>query len=156
MNITDTHIHLYSSEFDKDREDLIEHAQKNGINKFFMPNIDSTSVASMMELQYKYPGICFSMMGLHPCSVKENYKDELKVIEEWLNKEKFKAIGEIGIDLYWDKTFIKEQEIVFKKQIEWAYQYKLPIAIHSRNSFDEVYNFLIDMKSQEPYGIFHC
>ena len=156
MNITDTHIHLYSSEFDKDREDLIEHAQKNGINKFFMPNIDSTSVASMMELQKKYPGICFSMMGLHPCSVKENYAEELMSVERWLTKESFKAVGEIGIDLYWDKTFIKEQEFSFKKQIEWAHHYKLPIVIHSRDSFNEVYQCLIDMKSQEPRGIFHC
>jgi TatD DNase family protein len=156
MNITDTHIHLYAREFDNDREDLIEQAQKTGINRFFMPNIESTSIASMMELQQKYPGFCFAMMGLHPCSVKENFKEELKTVEEWLNKVQFKAIGEIGIDLYWDKTFIKEQEFALKKQIEWAHQYQLPIVIHSRNSFDEVYKNLIDMKSMEPRGIFHC
>jgi len=156
MNITDTHIHLYAEEFDKDRGDLIEQAQKTGINRFFMPNIDSTSIVKMMDLQHKYPGICFPMMGLHPCSVKENYKEELKTVEEWLSKEHFYAIGEIGIDLYWGKTFIKEQEFAFKKQIEWAHQYKLPIVIHSRDSFNEVYQCLLDMKSHEPRGIFHC
>jgi len=156
MNITDTHIHLYAEEFDKDREDLIEHAQKAGMNRFFMPNIDSTSIAPMMELQHKYPGICFSMMGLHPCSVKKTYKKELKIVQDWLSKETFSAIGEIGIDLHWDKTFIKEQEIAFRTQIEWANKYKLPIVIHSRESFNEVYKILVDMKDQQPRGIFHC
>ena len=156
MNITDTHIHLYATEFDNDREDLIEHAQKAGMNRFFMPNIDSTSIAPMMDLQQKYPGICFSMMGLHPCSVKKNYKKELKTVEDWLSKETFSAIGEIGIDLHWDKTFVKEQEIAFRTQIEWANQYKLPIVIHSRESFNEVYKILVDMNDMKPHGIFHC
>ncbi|MEI6815998.1 MAG: TatD family hydrolase, partial [Bacteroidota bacterium] len=126
MNITDTHIHLYAEQFDADRGNLMELAQKHAVTRFFMPNIDSSSIASMLELQHKYPDICFPMMGLHPCSVKENYLEEIKLVEEWLAKEKFYAVGEIGIDLYWDKTYIKEQEIAFARQLELAHQYQLP------------------------------
>lgn len=156
MNITDTHIHLYAEEYDIDREALILQAKKAGVNRFYLPNIDSTSINSMLQLEVKYPDVCFPMMGLHPCYVKDNFQEELNTVEEWLGKRTFKAIGEIGIDLYWDKTFIKEQEIAFKKQIEWAHHYHLPIVIHSRNSFDEVYALLIEMQACKPWGIFHC
>ncbi len=156
MNITDTHIHLYAEQFDADRGNLMELAQKHAVTRFFMPNIDSSSIASMLELQHKYPDICFPMMGLHPCSVKENYLEEIKLVEEWLAKEKFYAVGEIGIDLYWDKTYIKEQEIAFTRQLELAHQYQLPIVIHARESFDEIFKLLVQNKAQHPHGIFHC
>jgi TatD DNase family protein len=154
--LTDTHIHLYAEEFGSDRDLLIREAMDLGIQRFFLPNIDSTSVEGMFDLEKKYPGYCFAMMGVHPCSVKENWKDELALVEKHLGKRKFVAVGEIGIDLYWDKTFIKEQEEVFKTQISWANQYALPIVIHSRESFEEIFAILLKTKKENPAGIFHC
>src|SRR4051812_35901709 len=118
MILTDTHIHLYAEDFESDRDWLIKEAIDKGIQRFFMPNIDSTSVDVMLKVQQQYPKNCFPMMGLHPCSVKANWKEKLTAIEELLAEQKFYGIGEIGIDLYWDKTFVKEQEEVFKRQIE--------------------------------------
>jgi len=154
--ITDTHTHLYSDDFKEDLPQLLKVAGESGVERFFMPNIDSTSIDGMLALEKTYPGKCFSMMGLHPCSVKENWKDELKLAEDWLEKRSFVAVGEMGIDLYWDKTFIEEQKIVFKRQVELANQYKLPIVIHTRESFDVAYDLLKDVKKEEPCGIFHC
>jgi len=156
MLFTDTHIHLYASEFDSDRDLLIEQAGTQGVNRFFLPNIDSTSVDIMLSLEKRYPKYCFAMMGLHPCSVKENWREEFIHIEKHLSERAFAAIGEIGIDLYWDKTFVKEQEEVFRRQIELANQYKLPVAIHSRDSFEEIYTILLQTKKEIPCGIFHC
>ncbi len=153
--ITDTHTHLYAEEFDEDRPALISDAIHQGITRFFMPNIDSTSIGPMLELQQKYPENCFPMMGLHPCSVKENYLEEIRKIEKTLMNGHFSAIGEIGIDLYWDKTFINEQEEVFKLQADWAFQLNMPIAIHTRNSMVIVIDLLEKMKNR-PSGIFHC
>lgn len=156
MLFTDTHIHLYASEFDSDRELLIEQAIAQGVKRFFLPNIDRSSVASMLSLEKKYPENCFAMMGLHPCSVKENWREELSLIEKQLSERSFAAVGEIGIDLYWDKTVVKEQEEAFKRQIELANQYKLPVVIHSRESFEEIYTILLQTKKEIPCGIFHC
>jgi TatD DNase family protein len=151
----DTHTHLYSEEFNADRTAQINEAINLGVTKFYMPNVDSESIAGMMALEKEFPNNCFAMMGLHPCSVKENYLQELNTVEEWLKKRPFTAIGEIGMDLYWDKTFIKEQEIAFKQQIAWALEYNYSIIIHCRNAFDEIFEIL---KSYPvlPKGIFHC
>lgn len=151
----DTHTHLYSEEFDADRNEIIKNAITKGITKLYLPNVDSTSIDGMLQLEKEFPENCFAMMGLHPCSVKENYLEELAIIEGWLTKRKFVAIGEIGMDLYWDKTFLKEQEIAFKKQINWALAYNYSIVIHCRNAFDEIYSILNSYQTL-PKGIFHC
>ncbi len=156
MFLTDTHTHLYLEEFDKDREKVIHNAISEGIKYMLLPNIDSTSIDGLLNLCDQYPDNCFPLMGLHPTSVKENYKDELEIVDHWLQKRTFYAIGEIGIDLYWDKTFRKEQEIAFAEQIELAKKYQLPIVIHMRNSFDEIYDILQDDISAELTGVFHC
>ncbi len=156
MKITDTHTHLYAEEFNADRKVLIAEAKNKGVTKFFLPNIDSTSLEALYNTCDAYPELCFPMMGLHPCSVKENYKEELSIIKDQFNKRKFYAVGEIGIDLYWDKTFVKEQEEVFITQLEWALEFKLPIVIHSRNSTAEILNILKEHSSKNLTGIFHC
>lgn len=153
--IIDTHIHLYAEEFNTDREQLINKAIKNNIKKFYLPNIDSESIEVMHALEKAYPENCFAMMGLHPCSVKDNVEDELKLVEEWLAKRKYAAIGEIGIDLYWDKTHFEQQLYAFKKQIDWALQYDYAIIIHCRDAFNEVYECLRSYQKL-PKGIFHC
>lgn len=155
MILTDTHTHLYAEEFKTDISEVIERARQNYVNRFFLPNIDSDSIAGMIHLEELYPGCIFPMMGLHPCSVKENYKEELQVVEDWLDKRKFFAIGEIGIDLYWDKTFEKEQKEAFRFQIELAKKHDLPIIIHTRNSFDETYA-IVKEHATGLKGIFHC
>src|SRR5688572_14121065 len=156
MILTDTHTHLYLPEFDSDRDTLIAEAKASGIERFFLPNIDSSSKNAMHSLETKFPDNCFAMMGLHPTSVKENWKKELEAVEQNLNERKYVGVGEIGIDLYWDKTFIKEQEEVFKRQIELANHYKLPVSIHSRESFEEIYSILLQTKKEQPCGAFHC
>ena len=151
----DTHTHLYSEEFNEDRISSINHAMEKGISKFYMPNVDSSSIDGMLALEIHFPEHCFPMMGLHPCSVKENYREELDIVKKWLDLRRFSAIGEIGIDLYWDKTFIKEQELAFREQLYWALEYNYTVVIHCRNAFDEI---LAILKSFEklPKGIFHC
>ena len=156
MIITDTHTHLYAKEFEKDLSDLMVVAEAADIQRFFLPNIDSTSIQGMLDLETRFPGRCFPMMGLHPCSVKENWKDEMRIVEEWLSKRKFVAVGEMGIDLYWDKTFIEEQKEVFRQQVALANQNKMPIVIHTRDSFDVAYELLKEVKKEAPCGIFHC
>lgn len=156
MIITDTHTHLYSEEFDQDRDEMIQRALHKGVSRFFIPAIDSTCTASMYELEEKYPDHVFLMMGLHPTYVKDNYLDELLHVENELAKRKFCAIGEIGIDLYWDKNHLKEQLIAFRTQIKLAKKYKLPIVIHCREAFDEVFQILEEEKSEDLFGIFHC
>ena len=156
MIITDTHTHLYSEEFDQDRDEMIQRALHKGVSRFFIPAIDSTCTASMYELEEKYPDHVFLMMGLHPTYVKNNYLDELLHVENELAKRKFYAIGEIGIDLYWDKTHLVEQQIAFRTQIKLAKKYKLPIVIHCREAFDEVFQILEEEKSEDLFGIFHC
>jgi TatD DNase family protein len=151
----DTHIHLYAEEFSADRDQLIAKALRNGIVKFYLPNIDSESIDPMHSLESMYPQNCFAMMGLHPCSVKENVDQELQLVREWIEKRKYAAIGEIGIDLYWDKTFYAQQVMAFKKQIEWALEFNYPIVIHCREAFQEILDILLSYKKL-PKGIFHC
>jgi TatD DNase family protein len=154
--ITDTHTHLYSEEFDQDRNEMIQRAIGVGVSRFFIPAIDSTCTKAMYELEENYPENVFLMMGLHPTYVKENYLEELQHVENELKKRKFYAIGEIGIDLYWDKTRLQEQQIAFRTQIRLAKHYKLPIVIHCREAFDEIFDILEDEKSDDLFGIFHC
>lgn len=156
MQLTDTHAHLYSEEFDDDREQMIQRAIDWGVSRFFIPAIDSTCTAAMYNLEKNHPSHVFLMMGLHPCYVKENYEEELQHIETELAKRKFVAIGEIGIDLFWDKTTLELQKIAFKRQIQLAKKHKLPIVIHCRESFDEIFEVLESEKSEDLFGIFHC
>lgn len=156
MNITDTHTHLYSEEFDIDRAEMMQRALNNGVTRFFIPAIDSNYIQKMYALESDYPDNVFLMMGLHPTYVKDNYLDELQIVEQELANRKFYAIGEIGIDLYWDKTHLKEQQIAFRRQIQLAKKYKLPIVIHCREAFDEIFEILEEEKSEDLFGIFHC
>lgn len=158
MNLTDTHTHLFANEFDADIAEVIERAINAGVTKCFLPNIDSSSVATMLTLSQKFPNNCFPMMGLHPCSVNKNFREELEIVKSWLfeKNEKFYGVGEIGIDLYWDKTFFEEQKEAFRTQIEWAKELKLPIIIHTRNSFNEAYEIVKKLKNESLKGIFHC
>lgn len=156
MILTDTHTHLYSEAFDDDRNLVIERAMDLGVNRFFIPAIDSSYTTAMLDLEKSYPDNIFLMTGLHPTHVKENYLDELDHVEEMLASRKFYAVGEIGIDLYWDKTFLKEQQIAFKQQIQWAKKYAYPIVIHCRDGFDEIFQILEEEKGGELFGIFHC
>ncbi len=153
---TDTHTHLYSEEFEQDRGEMIQRAINAGVSRFFIPAIDSTCTQAMYDLEQDFPENVFLMMGLHPTYVKDNYEAELAHVASELAKRKFYAIGEIGIDLYWDKTHLKEQQIAFRQQIQWAKQYKLPIVIHCREAFDEIFGILEEEKSPELFGIFHC
>lgn len=156
MIITDTHTHLYSAEFDDDRNEMIQRAIDSGVSRFFIPAIDSTFTQSMYDLEKAYPENIFLMMGLHPTHVKDNYLEELQQVEEELAKRKFFAIGEIGVDLYWDKTHLPQQQAAFRKQIQLAKQYKLPIVIHCREAFDEIFEILEEEKAPDLFGIFHC
>ena len=154
--LIDTHCHLYLDEFKPDIREVINRAEAEGVEKFYLPAIDSTEIDNMLLLEKKFPGKCMAMMGLHPCSVKENYKDELFIVKEWLNKRKFAAIGEIGLDFYWDKTFTKQQYEAFRVQIEWSLEYNLPIVIHTRNAMQETINVIKEYVPGEVRGIFHC
>ena len=156
MVLTDTHTHLYSEEFSEDSEKMIQNAIASGVSRLFVPSIDSSYTQKMYALEAQYPENVFLMMGLHPCYVKENYEEELAHIINELANRKFAAIGEIGIDLFWDKSFLKQQQDVFVKQIQLAKQYKLPINIHCREAFNEVFEILEQEKSAELWGIFHC
>ncbi len=154
--ITDTHTHLYSEQFDEDRDAMMQRAKEAGVSRFFIPAIDSSYTERMFDLEKTYPKDVFLMMGLHPTSVKENFKEELQLVKKWIDKKDFIGIGEIGIDLYWDKTFLKQQEEVFRTQIRWAKEKKLPIIIHCRDAFDEIFTILEDEKDESLFGIFHC
>jgi TatD DNase family protein len=153
---------LYSTEFDTDRNEMIKRANQLGVKRFFLPNIDEESIEPMLNMMHEYPAQCYGMMGLHPCSVKENVDHQLKRIENALNQHQFVAIGEIGIDLYWDKTFFEQQKLAFKTQCLWALERNLPIAIHCRNAMNEIIELLDDLKAttgfkDKPFkGIFHC
>ena len=156
MILTDTHTHLYSEAFDMDRDQMIERALKAGISRFYLPAIDSSYTESMYALERKYPNHIFLMTGLHPTHVKHDFIVELAHVKENLEQRKFVAIGEIGIDLYWDKTSLKQQQEAFCLQIQLAKQYKLPIVIHCRDAFEEVFEILEAEKSDDLFGIFHC
>ena len=156
MQLIDTHAHLYAEEFKEDRPEMIQRAFDAGVTHLYLPNIDSTSIEGMLQLEAAYPGQCLPMMGLHPCYVKDNFQEELALVKSWLEKRSFPAIGEIGIDLYWDKTHIREQEEAFLTQVEWAKQYDLPIVIHSRDSMDLILELLRPVRHERQRGIFHC
>lgn len=154
--LIDTHTHLYAAQFDEDRAATIDRAVTAGVEQFYLPNIDSSSIDAMLELEATYPERCFAMMGLHPCSVQANYEAELAIVEQWLERRSFCAIGEIGLDLYWDKTFFEQQKDAFRRQIQWAKALDLPIVIHSRASTWEVIAILQEEKDEKLRGIFHC
>jgi TatD DNase family protein len=156
MIITDTHTHLYSEQFREDRNEIIKRAIASGVTRFFIPAIDSSYYQNMLELEKEFPKHTFLMTGLHPTSVKENFEEELAFVKNTLTERNFYGIGEIGIDLYWDKSFLKQQQIAFKTQIKWAKEKKLPIAIHCREAFDEIFEILEDEKNEQLFGIFHC
>lgn len=156
MIITDTHTHLYSEAFDEDRKEVIKRAIQLNITRFFIPAIDSTYTEAMFQLEQDFPEHVFLMMGLHPTHVKDNYKEELKHVEDMLAKRKFYAVGEIGIDLYWDKSTLGIQQEAFKHQIQLAKKYKLSIVIHCRDAFDEIFEVLETEKCEDLFGIFHC
>jgi TatD DNase family protein len=157
MNWIDTHTHLYLDQFKESIDAILDRCDEKGVNKLCLPAIDKNSFESMMSLAEKRPESIFPMIGLHPCSVKENYQEELNFIESQLDQpERFVAVGEIGIDLYWDTTFQKEQVIAFKKQIEWAKQLEKPIVIHARNSFREIFEVLEEVNDDKLYGVLHC
>lgn len=160
MLLIDTHTHLYAQEFDADRAQMIAKAIQNGVTKFYLPNIDSSSIAVMHQLESNYPANCFAMMGLHPCSVNEAVESELTLIKSHLFSRKYCAVGEIGMDLYWDKTFVEQQRMAFRTQIEWAIELNLPISIHCRDAYDEIYTILKEYCMPNEVnalrGIFHC
>lgn len=152
----DTHAHIYLEEFEKDRKDMLARALNERIDKVYMPNIDHTSIDAMLELESASNGQCVAMMGLHPCYVKKDFQRELYLVEDWLSKRKFAAVGEIGTDLYWDKTFWEQQKEAFIIQLNWAKQYKLPVVIHCRESIDETIAIVEEAKDETLTGIFHC
>lgn len=156
MILTDTHTHLYSEEFDQDRNEMIQRAIEAGVSRFFVPSIDSNYTQKMYDLKEQFPENIYLMMGLHPTYVKENYLEELAHVEAELTAKKFYAVGEIGIDLFWDKTFLKQQQHAFQYQIQLAKKHKLAINIHCRDAFDEVFEVLESEKATDLFGIFHC
>jgi TatD DNase family protein len=154
--LIDTHAHLYVKEFDEDRVEMIERAIAAGVVRMILPSIDSSETEALLALERQFPTHCHAMMGLHPCYVKENYEEELALVESWLAKRPFKAVGEIGLDLYWDKTFFKQQQDAFEKQLKWAIQYEIPVSIHSREATNEAIEIIQSLKCSQLRGIFHC
>jgi len=155
MNFIDTHTHLYLSDFDVDRKEVMERARKNHVSKIFLPNIDSSTLPLIYKMADDYPESCFPMAGLHPTSVKNNYKKELQIVEQQLKNREVAGIGEIGIDLYRDQTYRDEQIKAFRHQVHLASNHMLPVIIHSRNSFDEIFSVLDEFPSHSLHGIFH-
>lgn len=156
MTFIDTHAHLYAKEFNDDRDEMIKRAIDKGVTKLLLPNIGLSSIEEMEKLVENYPGICYSMMGVHPCDVEKDWKTQLDKIKTYYQKGKHIAIGEIGIDLYWDTSLQKEQTECFQAQIQWAKEENLPIVIHCRNSFDEIFEVLNRENDDQLYGVFHC
>jgi TatD DNase family protein len=152
----DTHAHLYLPEFDADRKSVVETAVYRGVKRILLPNIDGTTIEPMNNLAEEFPGVCYPMMGLHPTSVKENFREELDRVEKELSRKVYCAVGEIGIDLYWDKTYLKEQNIAFSAQLDLALKYNLPVAIHARESFDEILDILNGYRNMGLRGVFHA
>lgn len=156
MQFIDTHTHLFLPEFDLDRNQVIENAKNSGVKKLLLPNVDSSTIDSLKAMVNLFPDYCIPMAGLHPTSVNKEYKKELKIVEKFLAENKVCAIGEIGIDLYWDRTFYKEQEYVFRYQIDLAKSHNLPIVIHARDSFDEIFSIMEDVYDENLNGVFHA
>ena len=156
MILTDTHTHLYLDAFEEDRDEMMQRAFDNGIQRIFLPHIDSETTEALQQLAKAYPNNCYPMMGLHPCSVKENYQNELDHVKSELQTGDYVAVGEIGIDLYWDRTFLKQQVDAFERQIQWAKEMNLPIVIHARDSFGEIFEVIDQLNDNNLKGIFHC
>ncbi len=156
MTLIDTHSHIYLPEFEPELAEMLKRAEKEGVGKILMPAIDSSTHQQMLDTEQSHPVQCMSMMGLHPCYVKENYKAELAIARAYLEKQHFKAVGEIGLDFYWDKTFTEQQYAAFNEQIEWALGYSIPIVIHSRESTDECIEVVAAHQKGQLTGVFHC
>jgi TatD DNase family protein len=156
MQLVDTHTHLYLPEFDSDRDEMVSRATVNGIEKLLMPNIDIPSVEAMLSAAARYEGICFPMLGLHPTSVKEDYIVQLGKLEKIFTEHKFIAVGEIGIDLYWNQTYVKEQAVAMRRQVEFAVSNGLPVVVHARESFREVFSVLDEFAGTGLKGVLHA
>ncbi|WKN41352.1 TatD family hydrolase [Tunicatimonas pelagia] len=156
MEWIDTHAHIYDEQFTEDIADVLNRCQEASVNRIYMPNIDHTTVDAMLELEHRYPEQCIPMMGLHPCSVKKDFERELYLVEEWLGKRSFVAVGEIGLDYYWDTTFKEQQQEAFRIQIDLAKKHQLPIVIHTRDSFENAIQIVEELNSDDLTGIFHC
>ena len=152
----DTHTHLYSAQFGEEEADVVQRAREAGVSRVYLPAIDQESHQAMIDFEARYPDWACAMMGLHPCSVQANYQEELAIVESWLKQRRFAAVGEIGLDHYWDKTFVREQEEAFRIQIEWALTYQYPIVIHTRNAMQETINIVKEYAPRGLRGIFHC
>ncbi len=156
MRFIDTHAHIYDESILPEFDDILKNAKTNAVDKILMPGIDSSCIENMLAMEAKYPAHCVAMMGLHPCYVKENYEAELAIVEEWLGKRKFIAIGEIGLDFYWDKTFTEQQHKAFAIQMQWAIDYNTPIVIHTRNAMGETIEAVKPFAKKGLRGAFHC
>ncbi len=156
MELIDTHCHIYLPEFSNDIQQVITNATTAGVQKMYLPAIDSTVINDMLALEQQYPNVCIPMMGLHPCSVKENFLQELHIVQEWLSKRSFTAIGEIGLDFYWDTTYTKQQYHAFEQQMQWALTYDMPIVIHTRNAMQQTIDCVKPFALNGLKGIFHC
>ena len=154
--IIDTHTHLYLKNFSEDIDEVMKRATDEGVRKFYLPAIDSSEIENLLSLEKKYPGVCCAMMGLHPCSVKENYKQELGLVYAWLQKRKFAAVGETGLDFYWDKTFTDQQYESFHQQIKWALQFDVPVVLHTREAMQQSIDVIKEYAGKNLRGIFHC
>mgnify|MGYP006290124599 CR=1 FL=1 len=152
----DTHAHIYDSKFEEDISKVLENCQEAGVEQIYMPNIDHTSIDGMLELEHRYPAQCKPMMGLHPTSVKKNFEKELYIVEEWLQRRRFAAVGEIGLDYYWDTSFAEQQQEAFRIQIGWAKKFGLPIVIHTRDSFEDSIKIVEELHDERLRGVFHC
>jgi TatD DNase family protein len=156
MTLVDTHSHIYLEEFSADLPQVFERSEKEGVTRILLPAIDSATHDQMLQTEASYPGICISMMGLHPCSVRENYEEELAIVRGWLQKRPFRAVGEIGLDFYWDLSFKEQQYLAFHEQLQWAVEYDIPVSIHSRSSTDECIQVVAEHQKGKLKGVFHC
>jgi TatD DNase family protein len=156
MKLIDTHTHLYDEQLAADRDEMIQRAIDVGVAKMYMPNCDSTTIDSMLAIEEKWKSHCHSMMGLHPCYVKENVEEELRIVDDWLSKRKFWGVGEIGLDKYWDVTFLEQQKMAFRYQIDLALKHDLPIIIHSREANQDCIEIVKEKQQGNLRGIFHC
>lgn len=154
--LIDTHTHLYDEKFEADRSEMILRAISGGVGKMYLPNCDSTTIDGMLALEHEFPEHCFSMMGVHPCYIKENYQEELRIVRSWLDKRPFSAVGEIGLDYYWDKTFVEQQKQAFRQQLEWAIEFNRPVVIHTRDSMQDTVDIVREYHSKGIRGVFHC
>lgn len=156
MSLIDTHAHIYDEQFKEDINEVLDRCLQADVQHIYMPNIDHSSIDRMLELEHRYPEQCIPMMGLHPSSVGKHFEKELYIIEEWLNNRNFIAVGEIGLDYYWDTTYKEQQKEAFRVQIDWAKQFRIPIAIHTRDSFDDALAIIEEKKDESLTGVFHC